>query len=132
MRSILWSLQSQLKSRSNSKDLKSITKKFLTVTEEQISPLRTYFKKAKEKLSDGCLANEKYWQFEEFVETEGVEAEAVRGLDEERLEGGREKEVLNEGYWGEFEQDFVFVKEDLMPILKHTEDIDQLIVNSCR
>lgn len=67
MRSILWSLQSQLKSRSNSKDLKSITKKFLTVTEEQISPLRTYFKKSKEKLSENCLANEKYFVIEEYA-----------------------------------------------------------------
>jgi hypothetical protein len=47
MRSILWSLQNQLKSRNNSKDLKSITKKFIIVTDEQLNPLRTYFKKAK-------------------------------------------------------------------------------------
>jgi hypothetical protein len=47
MRSILWNLQNQLKSRNSSKDLKSITKKFITVTEEQLNPLRTYFKKSK-------------------------------------------------------------------------------------
>lgn len=57
MRSILWNLQNQMKTRNSSKDLKSITKKFIIVTEEQISPLRTYFKKAKERLNENCLAN---------------------------------------------------------------------------
>lgn len=89
MRSILWSLQNQLKARNN-RDLKSITKKFVSMTEDQISPLRTYFKKIKEKLGENCLANEKTLPVDDFRQEEEVDLQTVRTINSETLQRVRE------------------------------------------
>lgn len=71
---------------------------------------------------------------EDFRQEDEIDVQTARTLNLEALQKLKEEQrpLLNEQYWMEFEEDFKFLVDDIAPILKHTEEIDQLLINSER
>jgi vacuolar protein sorting-associated protein 51 len=112
IRSTLKAAQAQFnKNKSHSAVLRSITRKLLIITDDQVSVLRIYFHSWKERFGEACFKSER-------------RPHTLPTADNGKrvLEPATEIPEINEELWKEFDAEFKFIYEEAYPKLRLTAE----------